>query len=78
MPRKPRIVKIENLVDGFRHFLRGEGTPAEELQNFSCASGGPSDCYLAASEFTCLEPVDISAVDELASYEFAIDEMGIV
>jgi len=69
---------LQGLVDGFRRFCRRLWFPAKELQKLSCASSSPSGDYLAASEFTLLEPVDISGIDESASYEFAIDEVRIV
>jgi hypothetical protein len=52
--------------------------PAEELQNFGCSCCRTPYSYLAASDFTSLQPVNLSGVDEDASHEFAIDEVCVI
>lgn len=69
---------VAHLVDGFRSFLFRHCFPTKLKQKLGRASGSPSGDYLAISDFTMLEPVDISGIDESASYEFAVEEMRIV
>jgi hypothetical protein len=69
---------LQALVDGFRRLGIWHWFPAKLKQKLSRASGSRPSDYLAISDFTVLEPVDISGIDESASYEFAIDEVRIV
>jgi hypothetical protein len=69
---------LQGLVDRFRRLSVRHWFPAKVPQKLSCAGSSPSGDYLAVFDFTLLEPVDISGIDEPADYEFAINEVPIV